>query len=400
MNTRRIQIAATVLVAACSLSVLRAAEELRTIDGRSLEGTLTSVAADAVVFRTADAHQTFAPADVELLRFADAANPMQAKGTAVLVSAAGDVLPVRDVATEGSVLRLKTGIGDLKAELGAVRAVYFPGAGDTPASVAADLAKFPAPDAAKDTLVIHRPDKPLLLAEGVLVSIAPGKITFRLRDEDRTIDRASVRAILFAQLPAAATPPAGAITLRNGTRLAVRSLTADAKQFHADTFLLGPYTVQRKDAASVVFHSDRVVRLADLKPSAVREVPLFDTRFPYRTNRSVGGGPLRLGEKEYEEGLGLHSLCELTYDLGGAYRAFTATVGIDDAVRPRGDATLTILADGMPLGEPIRLTGATEPVSVRLPVEGVKQLTIRVDYGEDKLDVADHVDLVNARLIK
>jgi hypothetical protein len=33
-------------------------------------------------------------------------------------------------------------------------------------------------------------------------------------------------------------------------------------------------------------------------------------------------------------------------------------------------------------------------------VAGVKELMIRVDFGADKLDVGDQVDLVRARLIK
>ena len=61
---------------------------------------------------------------------------------------------------------------------------------------------------------------------------------------------------------------------------------------------------------------------------------------------------------------------------------------------------LTVLADGKNLGEPLRLTGKSDPAAVRADVKGVKQLTLRVDFGEGGLGVSDHVDIVAARLIK
>jgi len=37
---------------------------------------------------------------------------------------------------------------------------------------------------------------------------------------------------------------------------------------------------------------------------------------------------------------------------------------------------------------------------VRLSVQGVKTLTIRVEFGSDGVDVGDHVDIADARLVK
>ena len=90
----------------------------------------------------------------------------------------------------------------------------------------------------------------------------------------------------------------------------------------------------------------------------------------------------------------------MTYDLGGRYIAFVATVGIDDAVRPCGSATLTIIADGAELLKPLNLTGKDKPKLIRLDVKGVKTLSLRVDFGDDGLDVSDHVDIACPRLVK
>jgi len=148
------------------------------------------------------------------------------------------------------------------------------------------------------------------------------------------------------------------------------------------------------------FRSDRVAELADIKPASVKEHGFFDKTFPYRTNQAVSGGPLTLDGRVYRQGLSLHSFCEQTYKLDGAYKTFVATVGIDDAVRPAGDATLTFLGDGKVLGKPLRLTGRDKPHTVRLDIAGIRAFTIRVDFGADKLDVGDHVNLAAARLVK
>ena len=115
---------------------------------------------------------------------------------------------------------------------------------------------------------------------------------------------------------------------------------------------------------------------------------------------SVSGHPLTLGKRTYGTGIGMHSFCELRYDLGARFSSLIAAVGIDDAVRPGGDARLTFLGDGKELTAPLRLTGKDKPETVRLKLSGVKILTIRAEFGQDGLDVADHVDLAGARLIK
>jgi alpha-glucosidase len=101
----------------------------------------------------------------------------------------------------------------------------------------------------------------------------------------------------------------------------------------------------------------------------------------------------------YETGLAIHSRTELTWDLDGEYERFAAVVGIDDAVRPGGDATLELIADGHVL-ETVRLTGKDDSQVLRCDLTDVKQFTIRVDFGEDGLESGDHVDLAMARVIK
>ncbi len=113
----------------------------------------------------------------------------------------------------------------------------------------------------------------------------------------------------------------------------------------------------------------------------------------------MDGHPLRIGERTYRKGLGTHSRCRLTYDLGGAYTRFLADVGIDEEAGDRGNVDVQVLVDGKPKFERKGLTGRDEALAVAVDVAGAARLTLVVDFGAD-FDICDHVDWANARLIR
>ena len=132
---------------------------------------------------------------------------------------------------------------------------------------------------------------------------------------------------------------------------------------------------------------------------------MFDLVWHYRRDRSVDGNPLCLRGRVYRKGLGVHSRCELTYDLGGAYRRFLSDVGIDkeekgkDELREDGNVDVKVLVDGKMLFERKGLTARDGPVPIDIDLTGAKRLTLLVDFG-DKLDICDHADWAAARLIR
>ena len=101
----------------------------------------------------------------------------------------------------------------------------------------------------------------------------------------------------------------------------------------------------------------------------------------------------------FEKGLGVHSRTELAYDLAGAYTTFAATIGIDDAVRPRGSVVFRVLGDGIVLFDSEVLHGYEQPRELTADVTGIQRLTLVVDYGGES-DLADHADWGAARLIR
>ena len=94
----------------------------------------------------------------------------------------------------------------------------------------------------------------------------------------------------------------------------------------------------------------------------------------------------------------MRSRTELIYRLTDKFRAFHALVGIDDRVRDRGNVDLRILGDNKELFSK-RITGRDDPLPIALDIQGVRRLTIVVDFGEES-DIADHLNLCNARITK
>jgi len=247
---------------------------------------------------------------------------------------------------------------------------------------------------------LDAPERRADWAGGDWEELRAGQLVFTWNQQDRTLPITQVRLLRLAATAAAPAEAAGRVFCSDGSTVRFDTLTAEGGLLTVTSPELGELSLVRTDVVRVEFHSDRVTYLSDLDPTGVVEHGLMDHTFSYRANQAVSGQAISLDGRTYDRGLGLHSHCELTYSLGGDYAVFAATVGIDDAVRPNGDATLTILADGQPLGEPVRLTGQTRAQRLRLDVADVDVLTIRVDFGEDQLDVSDHVDLAEARLIR
>ena len=111
------------------------------------------------------------------------------------------------------------------------------------------------------------------------------------------------------------------------------------------------------------------------------------------------GGPLSIGGRGFESGIGVHSRSVLTYELDGQYREFTAQCGLDDAAGLMGDVSASIVVDGEVKWEERHMRGGTQPRAVRIDVSGARTLKLRVDFGGNG-DVRDRFDWADAALIR
>jgi len=252
---------------------------------------------------------------------------------------------------------------------------------------------------ARDTLFVQRRGE-LVRIEGVFRGIAEEKVRIEFGGQERSVEIALVYGIVFG--PAAGDPPPAPeieahIALTRAGTVKGELERLDSQDLRLRT-AAGSIAIPLARVSAIRFRSSRMVFLSDIEPFEARDVPFFDRVFPHQRDKSTTGGPIRLGGKVRPKGLGLHSRSTLRYRLDGAYATLSATAGIDDTARG-GCALLRVTGDDRVLFEGVLRSGE-DPVPLSVPLASVRVLTVEVDFGPDGVDVGDHVDIADVRLIK
>jgi hypothetical protein len=114
---------------------------------------------------------------------------------------------------------------------------------------------------------------------------------------------------------------------------------------------------------------------------------------------SVQGQTLKIGDREFEHGLGTHANSRIVYQLGGHFSRFESWVGVDaEMARYRQPSVVfQVFGDGKLLWESgvLRVTNVAQQVNVDLT--GVRELQLSVTDAGDGIS-CDHADWGNAVL--
>lgn len=274
-------------------------------------------------------------------------------------------------------------------------------------TVAAEWLRILEMGATSDLLVIRKADS-IDYHQGTLRNVTETTVEFELEGEVLPVKRTKVHGLLHYQSAGRDLPePLCRVIDAAGSRWAVRSISLVGDNVQWTTLLGLEVTRPVADVTRIDFSHGKILYLSDLKPESVEWTPYFGTGkslpvlfefFGPREDRSLEPGLLELEGKRYRKGLALHSRTSLVYRLPGRFRRLKAIVGIDDRVRPRGNVRLVIRGDDRVLLE-TDVAGTDPPKPVDLDLVGVRRLAILVDFGDD-LDVADHLDLCKARILK
>ncbi len=373
-------------------------------------GTLAKLSADFAVTLT-DPDGTVPTG--ELISLRQHAKPLPALPiTAHVRLANGDTLRITDLTADGDVsVTVGVRLGAARSSqplvlpLTALSAVWFT---DPPADTPPDPVAYSWFDATKkqDALLLKNGD----VVRGSVDKLTgddTGVIRFKPVGEKSpaSYPRSAVSAIAFDPSLARVKKPKGAfarVTTADGSRVSVSAVSADGKSLEATPLVGGKLTLPLADVIAVDVLGGKAIYLSDLKPKAVKEEAFGAVAWPWAADRSVKGNPLRLktdrGEEVFAKGLGLHSKTTLTYDLGGKYKRFEATVGLDAATGQRGAVDVTVLIDGKPQKlDGLTFAGGVKMVSI--DVSKAKELTLLVDFGTGG-DVQDDVNFAEARLVE
>ena len=252
--------------------------------------------------------------------------------------------------------------------------------------------------AGKDVLLIERDGKLSTIRGGVL-TLGPNGGRFMLNRKERAFQLDNVAGIVFATGVGSDDTWPATVRLADGGEFVGRLLQADPTTMTFATSMGADVTLPLAAVSEARFRSERVVYLSDLRPARTKTAGMLHEASPPRFDRSVANIPLSIDGVRYDRGIGVQSKTELVYAIDGAYDSFAATIGIDDAVRPRGDVVFRIEGDSRVLFDSGSVTGRDGPKQVTLDVTGIRELALIVDFGEG-MDVSDHADWADARLIK
>lgn len=122
--------------------------------------------------------------------------------------------------------------------------------------------------------------------------------------------------------------------------------------------------------------------LDDRNPDAVQTVDYVGATPAPRTGMNIESGPLRVGNRYFDRGLGTQARTLMAYRLKGDEKSFSAWVGLETAAGPLGQARAVVLVDGKPVYDSGPIKAGDQPKRVQVPLNGAKLLILSSEFGE------------------
>ena len=397
---------AALLAALCASAQ---AETVTAVGGRSVEGRIVELDASGNLVvepaRRGEAER-LPLADLVEIRFAEAA-----EGPATdEPSAPREILMENGDRLLGDVLRIEKEslavvlprLGRLSAPLESVRGVLHPRRGVAEAIWARARAEVAADEGpAEDVLLLASGDR----AAGIVKRLDAGRLELdhRALGKRVTVDLHDVIGLRFARLgaPAAAEKFVTAIVeTRDGSRFSGKLVAAGSEKLRI-SWCGQELSVPTREISRVSFRGGRLSWLSEMEPAAEKAQPLLGPAFKAARDRTTGGRALIVAGRTFRRGVAVRSRSELTWKLDGAYAAFESFIGIDDESGAGGEGSVRfrVLVDGVEKYASPVVRGGEPARFVRVDLAGAKEITLRVEEA-DEMDLADHADWAEARLIK
>jgi len=386
------------------------AAELQTLSGETVRGQLTELSRERVVIAADGRARNFRPKDVLLLSLGT-----PSAGATVRAAAPRIWLTLVDgsmlVGTEYTAAdgQAHLGLADgttIDLATSSIAVVRLRALSDASAEQWSTILEG---NHAADLLVVRK-DEAIDFLEGIVRDVDAEKVHFELDGEVLPVKRSKLDGLVYYHANRAELPEANClVTTSDGSQLAARSVLLGDEAWQVTTRGGLELAFPLDAIARLDYSQGKILYLSDLEWDQRRSSwePFFGSTSPEsaleqffapRRDRGFESPQLMLERTPFAKGLALRSRTELVYRLPDAYRRLTAFVGIDDAVGDAGHAHVVISGDARVLFEG-DFTGRDAPVPLDLDLQGVRELTILVDYGRDG-DVADYVNFCDVKAIK
>lgn len=367
--------------------------------GELHRGQWTGVADGSVRIETGGGVRTLALAELMRATFEVGASTDTAPRVATIYLADGTVLFGRIVGASGDAIDAECRwAGRVTLPLKQLAAVCFkPDAARSPQSQA--FGELLADRPADRDVLIAAAGESAKTARGVLESLTEKSIAFHWNDQTLTVSHERCYAIVLARGVDRPAPAPATVRLRDDTALAGDLNGGDNESLVMRAPFAERIELPLREVSSVAWHSESVTFAASLAPARYDFTPYVFGDWPWRANRSAMNTPIRLDGRTHERGIGMRCGGTLAFATGGEYGLFAATIGIDDAVRPRGEVIFRVLADEHEVFNSGPVTGLEAARRISADIGGAKRVTLVVDVG-GRTDVGGCADWADARFIR
>ena len=376
--------------------------QVNTLDGRTVKGTLESMTGEGIVVKTADGPSTLKSGDLHSLSLSSAGEDSAKKPSAWVELVDGSRVPAaKFLVKDGKATISLLDGAELAVSVKQVRSVRYSKLDEPDAEVA-------QVQAAGDLLGVRKRESVDFL-EGVIGDITEEAVNFTIEGEPLGVNPSKVDSLIFAVRLAGEDGPAPFCVVEEASGALLQAKSIELKEGKVQLTLLVGGSISRPldGVRRLDFSAGKLTYLSDLKPVSVQWTPFFDLgkQSPAlakflgpRFDRGREDEVMRLDGKEYKKGISLTSRTEIVFKVPAQAKRFRALAGIDDGVANLGSVQLVITGDGRQLYSG-KLTGKDPAAELDLDLSGVRRLAILVDFGDD-LDVGDHLNLCEARIVK
>lgn len=250
-------------------------------------------------------------------------------------------------------------------------------------------------------------------AEGTLLSLSGSGVCYRSARFDREMN-VPLGDVAGVWLTETRPPPREPRTLHAVIHTAEgSSIRGEVESLREGTLAFrdlygATHRVAAARLAGLSMRNGRVTYLSEMTPVSVREEANFirgpqklagDLEYPFQRDRSAKGTRIVLGGIEHRRGLGVRAHSELTYDLGGTFRRFQTTVGLDAVATSLGLGAVSaeVWVDGKKVRESV-FRPSDPPQSWDIDVAGARELKLVVTWAGT--GQSDFADWGSARLIR
>lgn len=368
------------------------ADELRTLGGKTLVGTLVKVGDQEIVLKT-DAGMTATPLSQVLALDIRPGKGLPAGTKYAAVQLLDEtVLYCDKVEYLGKEVGL-TLVSGAQVKLPMNFVVWvLQGAQD--AAVKKKFDEVVARKIRRDRVLILR-DGELNPLEGTLGEIDPKAGTIRFDREGVVIPAVlnNLAGMIFFRTEAPTETPICKVHDVQGNALAAVKLAFTGSEYVVTTSFGAKVNLAQEMVSRLDFNLGKLTFLSDLDPLKVVERSGIGLITRYRKDANLDGEPIQL-DRTYTKGLSLHAHTELEYQLGGKYKQFKAVLGVDLRTGADSQALVTIWCDGEKRFSE-KVSGKARPLA--LDVRDVNVLKIVVG-ARNFLDLHDHATLADARV--